>query len=75
VNVVGRIKTPLLIVHGDADQLVPLSQASEIVEALKKEHKEHEYVVIRGGDHAFFRKGWAEVMPQTLRFLSARLRR
>ena len=74
VNVIERIKIPLLIVHGDADQLVPLSQASEMVEALKKAHKEHEYVVIRGGDHGFFRKGWTEVMPQTLRFLSARLR-
>lgn len=75
VNVVERIKIPLLIVHGDADESVPLSQASELVEALKKAHKEHEYVVIRGGDHGFFRKGMAEAMPQTLRFLSARLRR
>jgi len=74
VNFVERIKTPLLIVHGDADMDVPVSQATEMADALKRAHKDYELIIVRGGDHGFVRTGLADAMQDALRFLSARLR-
>src|SRR5262249_18420118 len=74
VNFVDRIKTPLLIVHGDADADVPVSQATEMAEALKRAHKDYELIVVPGGDHGFVKKGLADAMQSAMRFLSARLR-
>lgn len=42
-----------LIVHGDADELVPLSSGQSIYDALKKAGARTELVVIKGGDHGF----------------------
>ena len=74
VNFVERIKASLLIVHGDADADVPISQAREMAEALKRAHKDYELIVVPGGDHGFVKKGLAEAMQDAMRFLSARLR-
>jgi len=74
VNFVERIEIPLLIVHGDADMEVPVSQAVEMAEALKSAHKDYELVVVPGGDHGFVKKGLADAMQSAMSFLSARLR-
>jgi dipeptidyl aminopeptidase/acylaminoacyl peptidase len=74
VNFVERITAALLIVHGDADAEVPVSQAVEMAEALKRAHKDYELIVIPGGDHGFVKKGLADAMQGVARFLSARLR-
>lgn len=42
---------PVLIYHGDADPLVPLSQSEQMVEALKKVEVPVELVVKKGGAH------------------------
>src|SRR5262245_4949490 len=42
---------PFLIVHGDADPLVPLPQSELLHEALKKAGVPSEFVVIKGGGH------------------------
>jgi acetyl esterase/lipase len=44
---------PTLIVHGDADQLVPISSGQSIYDALKKAGVKTEMVVIKGGEHGF----------------------
>lgn len=44
---------PTLIVHGDRDDLVPLSSGQSIHDALKKAGVRTELVVIAGGDHGF----------------------
>jgi acetyl esterase/lipase len=44
---------PTLIIHGDADKLVPLQQSEEIVEKLKKAGVETNLVVKKGAGH-----GW-----------------
>jgi len=75
VNFVERIKTPLLIVHGDADADVPVSQALEMAEALKRAQRDYELIVVPGGDHGFVKKGLADAMQDTMRFLSARLQK
>jgi dipeptidyl aminopeptidase/acylaminoacyl peptidase len=46
---------PTLIVHGDADRLVPVSHGERMYAALQEAGVESELVVIPGGDHGFTR--------------------
>lgn len=48
-NKAARIETPALIIHGDADSLVPFSQAEELYSALGSKQKQ--VVPIPGADH------------------------
>jgi len=47
---------PTLIIHGDADQLVPIQQAEIVVDKLKEKGVEAKLVVKPGGGH-----GWPEI--------------
>jgi dipeptidyl aminopeptidase/acylaminoacyl peptidase len=42
---------PFLVVHGDRDRIVPLSQSVLLVEALRRLDVPVEFVVIKGGPH------------------------
>jgi len=48
---------PVLIIHGDADELVPLQQSEIIIEKLKAAHVPAELIVKKGGGH-----GWATIL-------------
>lgn len=48
---------PTLIIHGDADQLVPIQQAELILDRLKSEGVETKLVVKKGGGH-----GWPDLL-------------
>jgi acetyl esterase/lipase len=51
---VDRKQPPFLIIHGDADPLVPLRQSEILVEALKKQGGSAELIVKKGGAHPWF---------------------
>lgn len=46
-----NITAPLLLIQGDKDRRVPLSQAKVMVKALKKKGVKHQYIEIKNGDH------------------------
>lgn len=48
---VDKADPPVLILHGDADPLVPLGQSELLADALKKAGVACELVVIKGGGH------------------------
>jgi dipeptidyl aminopeptidase/acylaminoacyl peptidase len=48
---VDKVNVPLLIVHGDIDQRVPVVQSRLFVDALKKTDKDFKYVELQGADH------------------------
>ncbi len=48
---VERKQPPFLIIHGDADPLVPLHQSEILIEALKKAGGQAELIVKPGGGH------------------------
>ena len=50
---VDRLKVPLLIAHGDADQTVPFKQSKLYVDALQKAGKPVEFMPIKGEGHGF----------------------
>ena len=54
---------PTLIIHGDADQLVPLQQSEEMVERLKKANVETSLIVKKGGGH-----GWLGIEKDIAQF-------
>lgn len=53
IDVVDEVKIPLLIIHGDKDQRTPIKHAYKYVDGLKKNNKDHKFVVLEGADHFF----------------------
>ena len=51
IKQVKAIGIPLLIVHGDVDERVPISHSRSLVTALKKSKKPHTYIELANGDH------------------------
>jgi acetyl esterase/lipase len=51
INFVTKDDAPILILHGDADPLVPLGQSEIFLDALKKAGVPAELIVIKGGGH------------------------
>lgn len=48
----AAIKTPLLLIQGDADQTVPVEQARSMVEALTRAGRPPEYLELKGAGHS-----------------------
>lgn len=61
INYVSADDPPMLIVHGDADELVPLLQASRMIDKLKAAGVKAELVVAKGKGHAW-RDMWTNEM-------------
>ncbi len=49
----GHLDPPILLVHGDADELVPISNSEILAEALDAAGVEHDFVTIEGAGHGF----------------------
>jgi len=48
---VAKVNVPMLIIHGDVDQRVPIDHAKKYLRALKKNGKQYKYVELKGADH------------------------
>lgn len=70
--VIGKVKVPLLVIHGDLDGIVPLSEGQKLF-ALANEPKE--MVVIPGGTHGsiFSPESWVREMDFFDRYKDAGL--
>ncbi|GIU97957.1 MAG: peptidase [Actinomycetota bacterium] len=55
IHHLDRLRTPLLVLHGAEDRVVPPSQAERIVEALRAAKVPHAYLLFDGEDHGFRR--------------------
>ena len=73
VNFVDRIKTPLLILHGTSDESAPYSQSVELAAALKRAHKNYEFLSYRFAGHGFSGVDDIDANQQAMRFLLAHL--
>jgi dipeptidyl aminopeptidase/acylaminoacyl peptidase len=54
---VHRIRTPLLIIHGDRDRRTGFVQSEMLYRALKQLERPVEYIRYPGGDHSLSRRG------------------
>lgn len=47
----GKLNIPLMLIHGDVDQRVPIKHSNEMSRALDRAGKDYKYVVLKGADH------------------------
>src|SRR5262249_25855254 len=63
---------PVIMVHGDADPLVPYNHSVRLNEALEKAGVPHEFVTIPGGGHGTFKpEEWQRAYAAIEKFLAA----
>jgi dipeptidyl aminopeptidase/acylaminoacyl peptidase len=48
---VGKIKSPVLLIHGDEDRVVPVEHSDKMAGAMKTANKKVSYIRLEGGDH------------------------
>jgi acetyl esterase/lipase len=65
---------PFLIVHGDADPLVPVGQSEILADALKKAKVDVELVVLKGAKHGGPEFNTADQFKKTVEFLDTHLK-
>ena len=53
INFVDQLSTPMIILQGLEDKIVPPSQAELMVEALERKHVTHAYLGFEGEQHGF----------------------
>ena len=51
IDIVEEVSIPILIVHGDNDQRVPVKHAYKYADELKKYGKKHKLVILENADH------------------------
>ena len=71
-DVMSKIKAPILIVHGDSDQTVPLEGAAKGYDIIKGLNSKNELYIVKGGDHVFTaREQTQEVIEKTVGWLKS----
>jgi len=60
---------PVLILHGEADPIVPVEEAYELEGLLKKKDVPHEIKIYPGAGHTFDSGTWRDAGARSLRFL------
>lgn len=70
-----RIKVPLLILHGDKDQVVDVKESLWLVEALQQAgNKQFQYVILEGANHGWPAELWQPGYARAKAFLDKYLR-
>lgn len=68
---IERLKAPLLLLHGTADNDVPIGETLALIEALKSHQKSFEFVRVEGWNH--FVANWPEFPARTVAFFRQHL--
>jgi len=53
LDAMDRISVPVLIVHGDNDQVVPIETSKRAYEIIKDLNPKNDLYIVKGGDHTF----------------------
>ncbi len=64
---------PTLILHGDHDSTVPVSEAYHLQQLLEKKSMPYEMQIYRGAGHSFTGDAWDDARRRTLAFLERHL--
>ena len=62
VEEISKFKGPVLIIHGDADELVPIENAMKLQKALQGREK---LIIIKGAGHTFDSEVWEKQVIET----------
>ena len=66
---------PTLLLHGEADAMVPVSEAHKVQALLKRLRTPHEVKIYPGQGHSFRGMAQMDALTRTLRFLSRHLKK
>lgn len=72
LSVVDSVDIPILVIHGDIDERVPIAESDKFVAGLKRHNKQHEYVILEGANHFFgtiYHRHYMEMYPKMLDWL------
>ena len=69
--IIDRLKTPLLLLHGTADNDVPIAETLNLVAALKRHGKPYEFTPVDGGNHVLL--NWPGFTPRAKAFFTRHL--
>mgnify|MGYP000191499081 CR=1 FL=1 len=70
LNIMDRIKVPILIIHSDHDEVIPVDISRKGYEIVKCLNDKNEFYIVKGGDHTFSNKEHTEeVIEKTLSWL------
>jgi acetyl esterase/lipase len=60
---------PFLVIHGEADDIVPIDQSVKLVECLRENHVDVEYHTFPGEAHSFTYPAWRQIETMYIAFL------
>ena len=63
---VASVDIPILVIHGDIDERVPVQESRKFVRELKKHNKQHKYIELEDANHFFgtiYYRHWMEMFP------------
>lgn len=72
INEVAKVNVPILLIHGDVDQRVPVTHSNRYRKELDKHGKTYKYVELEGADHFYntlFYKHQIELYESMIDFL------
>lgn len=72
LEMVNSVDVPVLVIHGDLDERVPISHSNSYVAALERAGKQHDYLVLEGANHFFgtiYYRHWMEMFPAMINWL------
>ena len=73
VALVDSESAPTLIVHGEADDIVPIAQSQALAAAFTKNNVPYRFISVPGEGHSFSMASWPIIELATLEFLKERL--
>lgn len=66
---VASVDIPILVIHGDKDERVPIAESDKFVRQLEEEGKQHEYLVLEGANHFYgtiYYRHWMQMFPKMI---------
>ncbi len=68
----NSVDVPILLIHGDIDERVPVSESRKFVRKLKQANKFHEYIELQGANHflgTIYYRHWMKMFPAMVDWL------
>ncbi len=75
LSITDSVDIPILVIHGDKDERVPIKESDKFVAGLRQHNKQHEYLVLKGANHFFgtiYYRHYMEMYPKMLDWLGNR---
>ena len=72
LDMAKSVDVPLLVVHGEQDERVPVAESRKFVAQLEKYNKQHKYIELEGANHFFgtiFYRHWMQMFPAMIDWL------